>query len=131
MGMRDLSRTPDVPAWDLLDRYYAGEATDLEQDRLDAYFAAHPDRRSVLDALAHVIRRQAGPAMATSVRSMLSAAHQRIAQSLGVRPAIRRAEYGRFEYAVAALLDVEDTGLTPEQMDELRRMIDSAREEGR
>jgi hypothetical protein len=131
MGMRDSPHSFDVPDWDLFDRYYAGEATHLEHDRVDAYFASHPARRVVIDALAQGIRRQASPTLTTSMRTMLSAAHQRIAKSLGAHPAPRRSEYGRLEYAIAALLDVEDTGLTPEQMDELRQMVDSAREEGR
>jgi len=119
----------ELPAWELLDRYHAGDATPEERAVVDEYLAAHPVVASTLGAVTQRLRRSL--AGAPSVATMLAAAHERLALRTSLRQRAGVHLTGRLEHAMATLLDSTDTQLSESEVEELRRLIDSAREEGR
>ena len=129
--MDDHTQSPIGPEWELLDRYHAGEATAAEVAQVEAYLAEHPHARRALAAVTEAVRGQDAHATPAPVQRMLAAMHERIARTTVLRRLTGKRHEGRLDHAIAALLNVEDAALSPDEARELQKLIDAAKEEGR
>ena len=120
----------DSLSWDLLDRYQAGEASADERARVEAVLGSAHDARQAL----HAVRRALEPPAETTRPVDIPAMFARLQARLAAGPRLQRAVRQFFdrspERALAALLELDDAALTPEQTAQVRHLIDRMRQEG-
>jgi hypothetical protein len=125
------AHSSDLPlSWELLDRYYAGEATVDEATAIRAHFADRPEASIIINSLVDTLHKGMSPP-SIEVATMLSAAHERMLPHTVLRNVVRTFFDGSFERAVAALLDVSRVELTDAELADLRLSIRRTKQEGR
>jgi anti-sigma factor RsiW len=129
--MSDSSLSPDMISWELLDRYCAGEGSQDEQRYVRSYLVSHPAQKTVVAALAKALRRSQEQLTPDDTATLLVAARARLARRVSLRTRLHDQASDRLGHAVAALLDVRTDALSAEEVEELQRMIDAAKREGR
>ena len=81
-------RSDAPPAWDLVDRFYAGEATPEESAVMQRYLASHPERAQLFTQLLGKLGPPPGAARAP-VDAMLAAAHARMSSAHTIKRIVR------------------------------------------
>jgi anti-sigma factor RsiW len=115
--------------WDLLDRYLAGEAGADERARVEAILESVPDARQTLHALRRALEASPKAPRSADVPTMFA----RLQARLAAGPRFKRVVYQFFdsspERALAALLELDDAALTPEQTAQVQQLIDRIKQE--
>lgn len=133
MKKNRLGASDSLP-WDLLDRYYADEATPAERETVIAYLAKQPDQARIMGELVNHVHQDGGKLdsqPAIDVDGMLATAHARMQPQLALKRMVQTLFGGSIERAVTALLDLEDTDLSEAEIARLRQSIAHAKREGR
>ena len=117
----------DSLPWELLDRYLAGEASATERARVEAVLRSVPDARQALHALRRALEPPPGEVRPADVPAMFARLRTRLASGRGIKDSVRHL-FGRSpERALAALMELDDAALTPEQTAQIRHLIDRMR----
>ncbi len=119
--------------WDLLDRFYSNEVTEDERKQVEAFLNADVSSMQVMAQINSELSGDVSPEPVKSpnTSSMLAALHERMQPKAAIKRLVHTCFGGSVERAVAALLDVEDTELTDEEIKRLRSAIETAKQEGR
>jgi anti-sigma factor RsiW len=126
-----MDETPptDSLSWDLLDRYLAGEASAEERARVEAGLESAPDARWTLHALRQALEPPSGLTRAADVPAMFVRLQARLASRQRFKQAVNQFFGSSPERALAALMELDDAALTPEQTARIRQLIDRIEQE--